>query len=154
MKKRLRIYVDTSVFGGYFDSEFLAETRPLWDRFFSGENTLILSSLTILELGRAPERVSCLIDRISKKNIEILNISDEARELAQEYIRHGALATNMENDALHIALATLGQVDVLVSWNFKHVVNFMKIKIYNGVNLEMGYFQIDIRTPREVVSNE
>lgn len=60
----------------------------------------------------------------------------------------------MENDALHIALATLARVDVLVSWNFKHVVNVNKIRIYNGVNWEMGYTPIEIRTPKEVIPNE
>ena len=154
MSRRLRIYVDTSVFGGFFDSEFSADTRPLWETLFRGENILLLSTLTIRELGRAPAKVSALLEKVGSAAIEVLEVSDEAHELAIAYIRHGALSPNMENDSLHIAMATLARADVLVSWNFKHVVNIKKIHIYNGVNLEMGYHPIEIRTPKEVISVE
>lgn len=154
MKKRLRIYADTSVFGGFFDEEFSEDTQLLWESFIQGAHRLVLSTLTLRELGQAPEEVMNLLDKVSKDSLELLDLSDEAHELALAYIRHGALSPNMENDALHIALATLARVDVLVSWNFKHLVNVHKIRIYNGVNLEMGYVPIEIRTPKEVISDE
>ena len=154
MKRELRIYVDTSVFGGFFDEEFAEDTRPLWQAFFGGEHRLVLSTLTLRELSQAPEEVQKLMDKVETDHLELVDVSDEAHDLALSYIRHGALPPTMENDALHIAFATLARVDVLVSWNFKHVVNVNKIRIYNGVNLEMGYIPIDIRTPKEVVSHE
>lgn len=152
MTRKLRVYVDTSVVGGFFDTEFGEDTQPLWEAFFRGEHRLVLSTLTLRELGHAPEEVQKLIEKVGIGNLEVVDLSDEVHELALAYIQHGALPPNMENDALHIAVATLAKVDVLVSWNFKHVVNINKIRIYNGVNLEMGYTPIEIRTPKEVIS--
>lgn len=60
----------------------------------------------------------------------------------------------MRADAQHIAIATVARVDVLVSWNFKHIVNLQRIYGYNSVNLRQGFPMIEIRTPREVLSNE
>ena len=54
----------------------------------------------------------------------------------------------------YIAVATLSKVDILVSWNFKHIVNVYRIRGYNSVNLRLGYSTIDIRSPREIVGNE
>lgn len=55
------------------------------------------------------------------------------------------------NDMLHIALATIAEVDVLVSWNFKHIVRLDKIRLFNSVNLEQGYKMLNIYSPREVI---
>lgn len=73
---------------------------------------------------------------------------------AEAYIRAAVLSPGMRADAQHIAIATVGRVDVLVSWNFKHIVNLERIRGYNSVNLRQGYPLIEIRTPREVVSDE
>ncbi len=78
----------------------------------------------------------------------------EAEELAIVYIRDGAIGRKMMADALHIALASVARVDVLVSWNFKHIVNLRRIHAYNAVNLKMGYPLLEIRTPREVLGDE
>lgn len=67
---------------------------------------------------------------------------------------YGVLPAKMRVDAQHIAIATVGRVDVLVSWNFKHIVNLRRIHGYNSVNLRRGYPMIEIRTPREVLSDE
>jgi predicted nucleic acid-binding protein len=154
MERKLRIYADTSVFGGYFDPEFAEATQPLWESLFRGEHALVLSTLTLRELTRAPEEVRSLSDKVAIEHLEMIDLSEEAHELALAYIRHGSLAARMENDAIHIALATIARVDVLVIWNFKHVVNLNKIRIYNGVNLEMGYATLEILTPKEVIFNE
>lgn len=154
MKPALRIYVDTSVIGGLIDEEFADDTRPLWQSFVSGRYLPVLSTLTMRELSLAPLEVQRQIDKIPDKYIEIVDISDRTHELAGKYLVQGALPPKMENDALHIALATIARVDVLVSWNFKHVVNINKIHIYNGVNLTMGYLPIEIRTPKEVIDDE
>lgn len=115
MKRKLRIYVDTSVFGGFFDREFSEDTRPLGEAFSHGEQTLVLSTLTLRELAQAPEEVQKLVEKVAIDHLELVDLSDEAHELASAYIQHRALPLNMENDALHIALATLARVDVLVS---------------------------------------
>lgn len=81
-------------------------------------------------------------------------INDEAIELAETYIKEGALTNKSYNDALHIALATLNNSDVLASWNFKHMVNLERIRLYNSINLRLGYRLIEIRTPREILNTE
>ena len=80
----------------------------------------------------------------------MVDLSDDAEKLAAHYIERGVISSRMIADALHIAVATVAGVDVLVSWNFKHVVNLIRIQGYNTVNREMGYTELDIRTPREI----
>jgi hypothetical protein len=72
--------------------------------------------------------------------------------LAETYISEGALTNKSYNDALHIALATINNADVLASWNFKHIVNINRIRLYNSINLKLGYRLIEIRTPREILN--
>ena len=79
-----------------------------------------------------------------------MRVTPEANALAAKYIERGALTQRMLPGALHIANAAIAQVDVLVSWNFKHVVNVQRIRTFNEVNREMGYGPLDIRSPREV----
>ena len=75
----------------------------------------------------------------------------EAIILSQQYLKEGALTNRFADDALHIALATINKVDALISWNFKHMVNFFRIRQYNAVNLKNGYSMIDIRSPKEII---
>ena len=88
------------------------------------------------------------------REVEILELSQAAQELAEAYIREGAVGSGCMADAQHIAAATMAKVDVLVSWNFKHIVNYRRIQLYNAVNLKQGYALIDIRTPREVLDEK
>ena len=147
---KLRVYADTSVIGGCEDDEFSRPSRQLIDRFVHGEMTLALSSLTLRELEAAPKRVRDILSAVPPHHTEMVDLSDEAEKLAARYIERGALSPGMLADALHIALATVAGVDVLVSWNFKHMVNLSRIQVYNGVNRDMGYAILDIRTPREI----
>jgi hypothetical protein len=149
-----RIYTDTSVLGGCEDEGFRDASRRLIDAFVAGELTLVLSELTLRELETAPEAVRKSLARVPEARIEPISISAEAEELAAWYVREGAVSANMRADALHIALATVARVDVLVSWNFKHIVNLKRIHAYNAVNLKRGYPLLEIRTPREVPGDE
>ena len=147
----LTVYADTSVIGGCEDEEFSGPSRTLMDRFTRGHMTLALSPLTLRELDGAPKRVRDILDAVPPQHIEIVDLSDEAQQLAQQYIEQRVLNPRMLVDALHIAVATLVGVDVLVSWNFKHIVNVSRIQAFNDVNREMGYVTLEIRTPREMV---
>ena len=149
-----RIYTDTSVLGGCEDDEFRDPSRRLLEAFVSGELTLVLSELVLRELEAAPEHVRMVVGRVPDMHVEALRLSREAEELAAAYIEEGAIGVRMRADALHIALATVARVDVLVSWNFKHIVNLRRIHAYNGVNLKVGYPILEIRTPREVPGDE
>ena len=147
---KLRIYVDTSVIGGCEDEEFREPSRRLIQRFTQGEMTLVLSPLVVEELRASPRRVREVLLGVPAAHIETLEVTPEADVLAAKYIERGALTQRMLPDALHIANAAIAQVDVLVSWNFKHVVNVQRIRTFNEVNRDMGYGPLDIRSPREV----
>jgi hypothetical protein len=151
---KLRIYTDTSVLGGCEDEEFAEHSVRLMDGFVQGQRVRVLSSLTIQELAGAPAEVRRRLASVPEAHIETLQLGTEARALAEAYIVAGVLTGTMRADAQHIAIATVGRVDVLVSWNFKHIVNLQRIHGYNSVNLRQGYPMIEIRTPREVLSDE
>lgn len=109
----------------------------------------MLSDLTIQELEFARDEIRNKIDELPKEQIISLGVNDETIKLAETYINEGALTNKSYNDALHIALATINNADVLASWNFKHIVNINRIRLYNSINLKLGYKMIEIRTPRE-----
>ncbi|HEY4611672.1 MAG TPA: type II toxin-antitoxin system VapC family toxin [Bacteroidota bacterium] len=150
----MRIYIDTSVIGGYYDEEYKQDSQKLVEKFISGEHKAVVSELTEAELNGAPVRVQKILELIPDYHIEYLELTEEAVILANKYIDEKVLPASMLPDAEHIALATIHRVDVLVSWNFKHIVNLEKIRGYNSVNIRLGYPTIEIRTPKEVLSYE
>jgi len=152
--KKLLIYVDASVVGGCEDAEFAADSQALWRAFFDGVHTLVLSEHTLRELKVAPEVVRGKLDEVPKDNQILLTDSAEASQLADEYLRRGIVGPGSRSDATHVALATVGRVDVLASWNFRHMVNLRRIRAFNAVNIELGYGIIEIRTPKEVMEYE
>ena len=144
-----RIYVDTSVFGGYFDEEFSEHTIPLFDRLRNNEFILLFSTVTQDELENAPEKIKELVKSLKIESTEFLDTTDEAIDLATAYITEKVVGQTSYADCLHIALATINRADFLVSWNFKHIVNVQRIRGYNSINIKNGYRQIEIRSPRE-----
>jgi hypothetical protein len=92
------------------------------------------------------------VKEIPQNQISNIFVSDEVINLAEKYIEEGALTIKSFNDALHISLATLNNADVLASWNFKHIVNLDRIKLYNSINLRLGYKIIEIRSLREILN--
>lgn len=151
---KVRVYTDTSVLGGCEDEEFAEHSVRLMESFQRGERVLVLSNLTLQELAWAPGEVRRRLAAVPEAHIETLRLDGEARDLAEAYLSAGVLAAQMRADAQHIAIATVARVDVLVSWNFKHIVNLKRIHGYNSVNLRQGYPMIEIRTPREILSDE
>ncbi len=148
------IYVDASVVGGCEDAEFAADSLALWQRFVRGLDTLVLSAHTLRELQGAPDAVRARLTEVPDTHILVFSDTDEAFELADAYLAHGVVGPGSRADALHVALATVGRVDVIVSWNFRHIVNLGRIRLFQAVNLEKGYGLIEIRSPREVVPYE
>ena len=131
--KQLRIYVDTSVIGGCFDDEFAEWSNALMANFRADLYRLVISDVTAAEIAMAPESIrEMFTDLLS--DAEFLQISSEAVELASAYESHGILGHGFRNDMLHIAIAAVGEVDVVVSWNFKHIVRLDKIRLFNAVN--------------------
>lgn len=148
------IYIDTSVFGGYFDKEFAEHTIPLFERISNNEFTILFSTVTQVELENAPEKVKQLVKGLKAEWTDYLDITDEAVELASEYIAEKVVGQTSYADCLHIALATINRADFLISWNFKHIVNVQRIQGYNSVNIKNGYKQLEISSPREFENYE
>ena len=154
---RWRVYVDTSVFGASQSCEddgFREPSQQLFRDILANRLTLVLSEVTQRELDQAPEAVMAVLSRLPFANTELADTSAEAEALAERYILEGALTMRSWADALHIATATVARVDLLVSWNFKHIVNARRIRAFNSVNARAGYPPIDIRTPREALQYE
>ena len=147
-----RIYIDTSVVGGYFDEEFTEATRMLFDRLEKNEVIFIISDLLDLELLNAPPNVRELLYNYSADKFLRVDLTEEAINLADRYISEKVVGSTSLEDCRHIALATINRVDVLASWNFKHIVNLDRIKGYNSVNLKMGYPMIEIRSPKDLIN--
>ena len=148
----MKVYADTSTIGDCFDIEFKEWSLALFSEYQQGSKRIMLSDLTIQELEFAREEIRNKIDELPKVLVISLGVNDEAIKLAETYIEEGALTIKSFNDALHIALATINNADVLASWNFKHIVNINRIRLYNSINLKLGYKMIEIRTPREILN--
>ena len=149
-----RVYIDTSVIGGCFDQEFIEWSNILFDEFEKGKKIAVVSDITLDELSDAPQQVQEKFKSIPDDFLEILSSDTECRELADKYIIENAVTNKYYEDALHIAIATINQVHVLASWNFRHIVNLDRIRKYNSVNLKNGYALLEIRTPREILKIE
>jgi len=147
----MRIYIDTSVIGGFYDKEFEEATIELFKKVEKGDITLIVSELLEAELLRAPVHIRNHLDKYSKKQIEKVELTEEAKVLADRYIEEQVVSKTSKADCQHIAIATIYKVDVLVSWNFKHIVNLKRIRGYNSVNLKHSYTMLEIRTPKEIL---
>ena len=149
-----RIYIDTSVVGGYFDEEFKEPTLKLFERLEKNEVIFVISDLLDLELISAPQKVREHLLNYSSDKFERVELTKEAVVLADSYIREKVVGKTSLEDCRHIALATIHKVDVLASWNFKHIVNLDRIKGYNSVNLRSGYAMIEIRSPKDLINYE
>jgi predicted nucleic acid-binding protein len=147
----MKIYIDTSVIGGCFDSEFAEWSNKLIDEVKNGRKIAVISDQTLQELEAAPARVRELLQTIPRAHLLMIELDEEAKRLAKHYIRENVITLKHLVDAQHIAMATIHHADFLASWNFKEMVNVYKIRQYNAVNLKQGYSIIDIRTPKELV---
>ena len=149
--KKLRVYIDNSVVGGCFDEEFAEGSNALFEMAREGKMLLVVSDLLLSELEPAPPRVRDLFYSMPASALERMEESEEAVRLHAEYVATGVVGKASWKDALHVANATVAGVDVIVSWNFQHIVHFDRIRGFNAVNLREGYGILAIHSPKEVV---
>jgi predicted nucleic acid-binding protein len=149
-----RIYFDTSVFGGAFDSEFDEPTLQLFERVKLGKIICVYSDLTETELVKAPKNIIEYFKSLPKKYMERVEIDNDILTLATKYIEEKVVGQTSFDDCLHIATATIHKADILASWNFKHIVNVYRIRGYNSINLRMNYTSLEIRSPKEITEYE
>ena len=147
-----RFYFDTSVFGGLFDVEFEEETALLFEKVTLGQIKCVYSNLTESELTNAPERVRNYFETIKDEFKEKVFVTLEGLKLAQTYVDEKVVGETSLDDCIHIATATLSKVNMLISWNFKHIVNIYRIRGYNSINLRLGYSILEIHSPKEIVN--
>ena len=150
-RSSIRAYVDTCVFGGAFDEEFAVATSQFFTEVRLGRLNLIISPVVTDEIQLAPMPVRELYLSL-RDCITIIDPDERAFELQRAYLAAGIISPKWEEDALHVAIATVTDCDLIVSWNFKHLVNFRRIKAYGRINMENGYPPIDIYTPKEALS--
>ncbi|WP_404424966.1 PIN domain protein [Nibricoccus sp. IMCC34717] len=142
----LSLYLDTSVIGGYFDSEFMADTRELWRLKEAGRFRFFASELVLDEVARAPERVRELL-RTSFEADDVLDITGEMEDLAAAYMAQKVVPAEYADDAQHVAVCSVARLSYLVSWNFKHLANERREAGFNAVNLLQGYSPVRIVAP-------
>ena len=151
--KLTRVYADTSVFGGVFDEDFETASKELFGAIKKGLFKLITSELVREELQAGPQKVLDIFEEFLVI-AEIAEITEGVLQLQQSYVKTGIVSEKYATDALHVALATVSNADLIVSWNFKHIVNFQKIPLYNAVNTLNGFEKIAIYSPLEVIESE
>ncbi|MBL0293114.1 MAG: PIN domain protein [Saprospiraceae bacterium] len=149
-----RFYFDTSVFGGAFDNEFEEATLQLFERVKLGKVICVFSDLSETELLNAPENVIKHFKNLPKENSERVLVTDEILTLATKYVTENVVGKTSFDDCVHIATATIYKVDILVSWNFKHIVNVYRIRGYNSINIRSNYQSLEIRSPKEILEYE
>jgi len=148
-----RVYVDTSVFGGVFDAGFKNASEDFFDQIKFGQFDLVTSDVVQKEIISAPQEVRDFFNTMLP-HAEVVDITVDALKLRKAYLDAKVVSAKSSNDALHVALATVSNCAVIVSWNFKHIVHYNKIPLYNAVNILNGYSQIAIYSPLEVMKYE
>ncbi len=151
--KAIRVYIDTSIIGGKFDSEFQKASEKFFEQVKKNKFHLIISALVQEEITAAPDNVREFLNEL-KADATVIEVSETALRLREAYLKANIVSKKSSNDALHVALATVNNCPMIVSWNFKHIVHYEKITMYNSINILEGYQQISIYSPMEVISYE
>jgi predicted nucleic acid-binding protein len=156
--KKLKIYIDTSVIS-HLQADDVPEkmtiTHEFWKCLVKGEYEAYISELVVAEFNNCPEpKKSKLEIMLQHAPLEELEIDDEVTILADRYMEEGLFPSKYRDDAIHVALASAFGCNVVVSWNFKHMVKIKTILGVNGINKIMGYSDIEIVTPEVVIGEE
>jgi len=149
----LRVYIETSVIGGFGRQRFHDTLLDFFEMFRKGIFIPVISSHTMEEVlhGNTPIEV---INNLNTIEFSVYTISNDMYALVDKYMVKGFIHKKSRADALHIAIATVLQVDVMASWNMKHIVNSHTIPLFNKVNIDEGYHPIEIKKPEEIMKNE
>ena len=157
--KRPQLYIETSVWNFYFADDAPEKkeiTLTFFEKIRQGEYEIYISDAVIEEIGRADEdKKQLLLGIISDFSPLRLIVTEEVVELARKYSLEGVFPTNKIEDATHAAVATIFEMDALISWNLKHLSNFKKMEMINGINMKEGYSKrLELITPMEVSDEE
>ena len=156
--RKLKLYLDTSVISHLLAEDTLEkmlDTIKFWDDCTGGKYDLYISDVVINEIQQCQEpKRSQMLEKMRQVSLTILKASAETKTLAREYINGGVLKEKSLDDCLHIAFAVISYCDAIVSWNFKHLVNFKtidKVRVVNAIN---RYKEISIISPTMLIEEE
>jgi hypothetical protein len=147
------LYLDTSVIGGYYDAEFMADTRELWRLRDEGRFRFVSSVIVDQEIARAPERIRALM-RTTFTPPDLLPMTVAVLELASHYLAQKVVPADFTDDAKHVAVCTVARLDYLVSWNFRHLANRHRESGFNAVNVLQGHPPVRIVTPTFLIHGD
>lgn len=153
--KKIKYYLDTTVFNFVF-AEGDKEKKDITIKLFRDlpliADGIYISDEVIREISRAPEPRKTQLEKLLRDTSPLLlDIDLEVEELSDRYIKEGIIPERYRGDALHIAIAVVNGLDVIVSWNFEHIVKLKTRVMVNGINKLLGYHEIEICSPEEVV---
>lgn len=155
--KKLKLYIDTSVLGGLFDTEDTKRVdtaERLFQLIKEGVYEGYISRLIVEEILKAPNKINEeLKNKVSETGFKVLEETEETINLSTAYVQNGAIPEKNRNDARHIAIGVFHDLDYIVSWNYKHMVNIAVRRLINSTNLKMGYNPIEIISPEEVTAD-
>jgi len=155
--KKLKLYIDTSVLGGLFDTEDTKRVdtaERLFQLIKEGVYEGYISRLIVEEILKAPNKINEeLKNKVSETGFKVLEETEETINLSTAYVQDGAIPEKNRNDARHIAIGVFHDLDYIVSWNYKHMVNIAVRRLINSTNLKMGYNPIEIISPEEVTAD-
>lgn len=145
-----RVYADTTVFCGAFDEEFEQASRIFFEQVYRGRFRLVTSVIVQQELEPAPPEVRNFFEKIIGI-AGIVNPTEDILLLQQAYLDAKIVPPACAIDALHVAMATVSDCSVLASWDFKQLVHYNRIRLYNAINMLEGYSQIAIHSPKQLI---
>jgi len=149
-----RLYLDSSVIGGYHDAEFADDSKRVIEYARRGKIITLVSEVVVQEIAKAPQRIQEVLFSIPSNNIEQIEITNEIIALSNAYLSAKIISQKWSDDATHVAAATVARADAIVSWNFTHIVRLDKMRAYNQINLANGYGILTIVTPKEILYDE
>ncbi|MCL5674783.1 MAG: PIN domain-containing protein [Candidatus Omnitrophica bacterium] len=153
--KNIKYYLETTVFNFVFADdapEKTESTKKFLENVSAGSTEIFVSEIVLAEINRAQEpKKGKMLELIEKYNVGVINQSAEAEELAKRYVAEGVIPQKFDNDALHIAIATVNDIDVIISWNLEHIVKLKTKMAVEWINRQMGYKTIEIATPEEAL---
>jgi predicted nucleic acid-binding protein len=155
--KKLKIYLESTMFNYYFDEDrdAHADTVTLFEECAAGKFEPYTSDYVLAELDAAPApKREHMLNLIEKYNVQVLSSSEETNVLAEKYIVEGALPEGSLTDARHIAMTTVGDLDIIVSLNFGHIVKEKTREMTGAINKIRGYNVVKILSPMEVLDSD
>jgi hypothetical protein len=156
--RKPKIYLETTIFNFYVDKELgdsHTDTVKLFREIAAEKYEAFTSDYTVDELSKAQEdKRSKMMALLVEYNIPVLNMNDDAEKLADIYVAENIIPEKYRADGLHIAIATINDLDMIISMNFQHIVKRKTIKMTGHINMMNGYRAVEIYSPMEVVDND